>query len=99
MLNKLIQFVFKIITKIFSIIFTPLFSGITVLFPSVGNFFNYISQFLGIALTYFVSVCRLVLLPQGALLLLFNYFAIKYSIFLVLQGVKFIMFIYEKLKP
>lgn len=99
MLNKLIKFVFKIITKIFSTIFTPLFSAITALFPSLGVFFGYINSFLNYALTYFITACRLALIPQEVLLLLFDYFAIKFSIYLAIQGFKFTLFVYEKLKP
>lgn len=99
MLNKLIKFVFKIITKIFSSIFTPLFNTITVLFPSLSVYFGYINSFLDIALTYFVQACRLSLIPQQVLILLFDYFAIKFTIYLAVQGFKFTLFVYEKLKP
>lgn len=99
MLNLLVKFVFKIITKIFDLIFSPLFAGINALFPSVSQYFGYISQFLTTALTYFATTARLALVPQGALLLLFDYFAIKYTIFITVQGIKFIMMVYDKLKP
>lgn len=99
MLNKLIKFVFKIITKIFSTIFTPLFSTISILFPSLTQYFTYIGNFLDIALTYFVQACRLSLIPQEVLILLFDYLAIKFTIYLAIQGFKFTLFVYEKLKP
>lgn len=99
MLNKLIKFVFKIITKIFGTIFTPLFSAITSLFPGLSQYFSYISQFLSIGLTYFVSACRLALIPQQVLLLLFTYFGIKFTIYVAVKGFKFTLFVYEKLKP
>lgn len=99
MLNKLIKFVFKIITRIFGVIFTPLFSAITVLFPDLTTLFGYLSSFIDTALTYFVTACRLALIPQQVLIILFDYFAIKFSIYVIIQGFKFTLFVYEKLKP
>lgn len=99
MLNKLIKFVFKIITKVFNMIFAPLFSAITVLFPSLGQYFGYISQFLSFGLSYFVTAARLALIPQQVLILLFTYFGIKFSIYVAVKGFKFTLFVFEKLKP
>lgn len=99
MLNKLIQFVFKIITRIFSSIFSPLFAAINVLFPDLTQFFNYIGQFFAIAMQYFVTACRLALIPQNVLILLFTYFGTKFAIYVAVKGFKFTLFIYEKLKP
>ena len=99
MLNKLIKFVFKIITKVFSMIFQPLFSAINALFPALGTYFGYITNFLNIALTYFTSACRLALIPQAVLIALFDYLLIKFAIFVAIQGFKFTLFVFEKLKP
>lgn len=99
MLNKLIKFVFKIITKIFSVIFTPLFNAVLSLFPTLNDYFGYISSFLNYALSYFVTAARLALIPQNVLVLLFTYFGIKFSIYVIVKGFKFTMFIYDKLKP
>lgn len=99
MLNKLIKFVFKIITRVFSTIFTPMFSAITVLFPNLSTYFSNISIFIDYGLTFFVTACRLALIPQAVLISLFDYFAIKFTIFLAIQSFKFTLFVYEKLKP
>ena len=99
MIKKIIKAVFKIITKIFGTIFTPLFSAISVLFPNLSSYFQYITNFIDGALTYFVTACRLALIPKEVLMLLFTYFGIKFTIYVAVKGYKFTLFVYEKLKP
>lgn len=99
MIKKIIKAVFKIITKIFGTIFTPLFSAINVLFPSLSQYFTYISNFLDGALTFFITACRLSFIPKEVLMLLFTYFGIKFTIYVAVKGYKFTLFVYDKLKP
>ena len=99
MLNLLINFIFKTITGLFNLILSPFIAGITALFPSVNTYFNYISSFLNIALTYSTSALHLCLIPIGAITLLFDYLLIKYSIYLISIGIKFAMKVYTTLKP
>lgn len=99
MLNILVKFIFKIITKMFDVIFSPVFSAISALFPSLGSFFTNINNFLVIALEYVSAGCQFMLIPQTAMLLLFDYYIVKYSIYLIIQGIHFINKVYVTLKP
>lgn len=99
MINKLIEGIFYIINKIFTIIFTPFFTALFALFPQLSTYFNYITTFLGYALSYVSNIISFLFIPSGVMVALFDYFAIKYSIFLLAQGVRFIINVYNKLKP
>lgn len=85
--------------QLFSIILTPIISAITALFPQTANLFQYINTFLDSAFTY-ANFARLMLyIPSGAMVLLFDYFLIKYSVYLIRIGVKFAVTVYDKFKP
>lgn len=103
MLNKIlkgiIKALFKIINKMFEAIFAPVFSGIQVLFPDLAQFFLHITTFLTIAFTYVSTGLKFFLIPHECMLLLFSYFSIKYSIYLVIQSTHFIYKVYTTLKP
>lgn len=99
MLDLLFKFVFNLITKVSQILLTPLVDSLTSLFPSLTVYFSYITQFLAKCLTYVVFVRDMALIPRGAILLLFDYLVIKYSIYLVKISFNFIIKIYNLLKP
>lgn len=83
----------------FSVVFSPLFSVINVLFPSLDGYMANVVSFINYSSTYVLNACDFVLLPRSYVIMLLDYFLIKYSIFLAIQTVKFTMMVYEKLKP
>ena len=99
MINKLIEGIFYIITKIFDILFTPFFSALFSLFPSLTTYYYYVVNFLQQAVTYVGFFTNSLFFPTGFLVAIFDYFAIKYSIFILARSVKFIVNVYNKLKP
>lgn len=103
MLNKIVKGIikglFKIINKMFEAIFAPVFSGIQALFPDLAQYFLHITNFLTIAFTYVSSGLKFLLIPQECMLLLFSYFSIKYSIYLIMQSTHFLYKVYTTLKP
>ena len=99
MLKILVNFVFKIINKLYSIIFTPLFSVVNALFPDVSSYVSTITGFFNYCSTYVLNALDFVLLPRDLVVLLLDYFLIKFSIQVAISSVKFTMFVYEKLKP
>lgn len=98
MIEALIQGIFNLINLMFSTIFSPVISSITVLFPSVSPLFTHINIFLNYAFTYVSLIIDLLMVPRNALIVLFDYFAVTYSIFLISISVKFIINIYNKFK-
>lgn len=99
MINKLIEGIFFIINKIFTIIFTPFFTALFALFPQLSTFLTYITNFLALAVRYIGFISSLIFIPSNYWTMIFDYFVIKYSIFILAQGVKFIINVYNKLKP
>lgn len=99
MLDLLVQWVFKIVNKLISTIMSPLISGITRLFPSTASIVTNIGSFFGYTLTYVNTACRLLLIPNSLLVLLFTYFEVKYSIHLLIIVAKGTIKLYNYLKP
>lgn len=99
MINKLIEGIFYIITKIFSIIFTPFFTALFTLFPSLSSYVDYVIAFVDLMGNYNGVFQTILFLPSGYLLAIFDYLLIKYSIYLLAISVRFIINVYNKLKP
>ncbi len=99
MINLLVKAIFFVITKLFDIIMTPFVAGITALFPDLSTSFFYLNNFLNMCLEYFITVCKLCLIPQGALIMLFDFFLILSAIFVIKQSISLVTTIYNKFKP
>ena len=99
MLQMLINFIFNIILTIVETITTPFMTALFALFPAVSTYFGYISTFFTSALTYVTTILRWFLFTPSMLTLLFDYYVIKYTVFLTIQAVKFTINLYDKLKP
>ena len=98
MIKSILTGIFKLIIKLFNTILSPIVGLVTALFPSVGALFNHISSFLSSALTYATTALDLLFVPRPALILLFDYFAVCYSIYLTVISVRFIINVYNKFK-
>lgn len=98
MINAIVNGIFKLIINLFNLILSPIIVGITVLFPNINTYFSYINTFLNYALTYVSTILDLFLIPRSSLVLLFDYFIICYSIYLLSISIKFGITIYNKFK-
>lgn len=98
MIKSILTGIFKLIINLFNAILSPIVGLVTALFPSVSTFFGYISSFLSQALTYVSTVLDLLFVPRGALVLLFDYFAICSSIYLTIISIRFVINVYNKFK-
>lgn len=98
MIEAIIQGIFNLINLMFSTVMSPIISAVTVLFPSVSPLFTHINNFLNYSFTYLSLCIDLLMIPRNALIVLFDYFAITYSIYLIIIAVKFIVNIYNKFK-
>ena len=104
MLDMLVKFIFTIVTKLFSIIISPIVSVITALFPDFSTITTTIINFLNNQVFDYISFLvhmleNLVFLPHWLLVFLFNYYVIKVTIYVTIQGVRFGLAVYNKLKP
>lgn len=98
MINTIIKGIFYLITKLFDLLFSPILSLIFTLFPSLSSFFGHITNFLNMALTYVRSILSLLLINDTMITALFDYFAILYSIYLIVLTIRFAINVYNKLK-
>lgn len=98
MINAIVNGIFSLIINLFNVLLSPIISAITVLFPDINTYFSYINTFLNYALTYVSTILDLFLIPRSALVLLFDYFIICYSIYLLSISIKFGITIYNKFK-
>ena len=89
MINALLSGIFKLITSLANAILSPVILGITSLFPSLTTYFTSINNFLSYSITYVGTILDLFLIPRSALVLLFDYFLITYSIYLLALSIKF----------
>lgn len=99
MFNLLFKFIFSLINKVFSILLSPFITAITVLFPDLSNVASSITTFISYGVTYISFARDLLLIPTGALSMLFSYYLIKYSVYLINISIKFIVNVYNTLKP
>lgn len=98
MINAIIKGIFYLITKLFDFIMSPILSVIFSLFPSLTDYFNYITDFLNMCFTYVRSILSLLLISDTMITALFDYFLILYSIYLTVLTIRFALTIYNKLK-
>lgn len=99
MINAIIKGIFFVINLIFSLIMSPFISLISALFPDLANaitnvtsYFTTIVQFIPLALDF-------LMIPREAVIFLFDYYLIKYTIYLTIIIIKATMNIYRKFKP
>lgn len=88
-----------LVQTLYNMILSPILNGIISLFPGVSTYFTYILNFFQYAMAYVVTVRELILFPRALMVILFDYFLIKYSIHIILIGVRFAINVYNKLKP
>lgn len=98
MIKALFLGIIKFVIKLMELMLTPFISVVTGLFPEVSVFFGHITNFLNQALSYVGLVLDLFLIPRGAVALLFDFWIISSSIYLVILSVKFFVNVYQKFK-
>lgn len=99
MLQLLINFIFNIVLTIIQFILSPFILAVTSLFPDLSIIISSILTFLSSALTYVTSLLHFLCFEPSMFTLLFNYFIIKFSIFGLVNAIKFTVNLYNKLKP
>lgn len=98
MINLIIEGVFYVITKLFDLIFSPVLNVLFSLFPNLGTASIKIYDFILLALDNVGVVLDIFLVPKDAIIFLFDYFVILYTIFILIRGVRFALNIYNKFK-
>lgn len=104
MFQMLIQIVFTIVTKLFSLILQPILSMIMIVFPDLSNITtnminflnNYVFDYVSFALKMLENLTQL---PHWLVVFLFDYFVIKITLYLTVQAIRFGIVVYNKFKP
>lgn len=99
MIKMFFEALFNLITSLANTIIQPVFSAITALFPDLSMLFRAIDKYLeyGVEFTGWI-VNDLLCIPRSALQFAFTYISIRLSIFAVVNAVKLVLTIYNKLK-
>ena len=98
MVNLLINAVFWLINKVYSIILSPLFAVLNTLMTN-ANIVQHILDYLTLGLQYMGTLAGLLCIPEDAFTLLITYIEIKFTVFVVMKVAKLSLNIYNKLKP
>lgn len=104
MFKLLLQVVFTLITKLFSLILSPILAIVTVAFPDLANIISACTYFLTTYVYPYVAFSiRLIEnflgVPHWIFVFLFDYLLIKYTCYLTIQAIKFGIACYQKFKP
>lgn len=98
MINAIIKGIFALIMMLFNLLFSPLISAVTALFPNLGNLFTYLSNYIVMALTYVRSILALLMINDNMIITVFDYFVIMYTIYITTLVVRFSINVYNKFK-
>ena len=99
MINAIIKGIFSLITMIAGLVLSPIIAVITALFPdlstAISNVLDYFTTML-----QFVPLCLdFLMVPRQAITFLFDYYIIKYTVYISIRAIKAAFAIYNKLKP
>lgn len=98
MINAIIKGLFSIITKIANVILSPIIAVITALFPDLGVAITNVMSYMVLMVTYIPLALDFMMIPRDAIVFLFDYYVIKYTIYLSVRAVKSAITVYNKLK-
>lgn len=98
MVNAIIKGFFAIITKIASVVLSPIIAIITALFPSLGTALTNVIAYFTVMLRFIPLALSFMMIPREAIIFLFDYYIIKYTIYISVRAVKSALVIYNKLK-
>lgn len=99
MLQILINFVFKILSVVATIIFYPIQALLNAFVPGLGDTLNQIAIYLGYLVSSAPFLFYILGVPEGATTIFFTYILGKYTLYISYVAIKFILKAYQKLKP
>ena len=97
MINSLIIGVFGIVESLCGSIMVAPITLITAFFPDITNAINYVIDYLTTCLQYVPLCLDLLMIPRTAVVFLFDYYIIKYSIYLRTRAIKLIISLWNKI--
>lgn len=98
MINAIIKGIFFLITTIASAILSPVIGVISALFPDLGVAITNVTLYFTTMLRFVPLALNFLMIPREAVTFLFDYYIIKYTIYLSVRAVKGALVVYNKLK-
>lgn len=99
MFGKVFLFIIKIITSLTTILVSPLDSLITTYLPDLSSVLSSITQFMNLPISIMGWVFDLVHIPPTLIAVYVVAFIARYAIIGGSAGVKYIISLYQRLKP
>lgn len=99
MFEALISGVFNVVSSLAGSIMVAPITLITALFPNLTTAINNAVDYLTTILQFVPLALDFLMIPRQAIVFLFDYYVIKYAIYLITRGLKLILAFYNKLKP
>lgn len=99
MFDALITGVFGVVESLAGSIMVAPLTLITALFPDLTNAINQVIDYMTTILQFVPLAMDFLMIPRQAIVFLFDYYIIKYSIYLITRAIKLVLTIYNKLKP
>lgn len=98
MFNALFKIVFSVIMKLAQILISPIIALIGTIFSPIGQMVVFASQYLSLAVSYIPTVLKLLMIPPGAVVLLFDFIIAYYSFYIGGRVYLFALNMYNKFK-
>lgn len=99
MAHILINAIFNIVTTISQAILTPFISVLFALFPDLSTQLGYVLQWFGMAIQYLTCVYRWFLFTPEMFVVLFDFFALRFTIFVLSSSIRAAIKLWNDLKP
>lgn len=98
MINAIIKGIFALISMIASVILSPIVSIITTLFPDLSVAISNVLSYFTTAVQFIPLCLDFLMIPRQAVVFLFDYYVIKYTIYISIRAIKACLAVYNKLK-
>lgn len=99
MFELLINFIFNVVSTIAQAFMTPVINIIFAMIPDLTVHAEHVFQWFNLAFQYLTCVYRWFLFTPAMFVLLFDYFAIKFTIWVTACGLRFALKLWNTLKP
>ena len=99
MLSMLITFVFTIVANLVNTMMKPFIAMILLIFPNTTTELGHVITWFGYAFQYLGCVYRWFLFTPLMFQLLFDYFAVKFAVYIAASAIRSALKLYNTLKP
>lgn len=99
LIGVILSGIFMLLSHFIDFLISPIISGVLGMFPTLQPAFYNVMQFLSSGFTYLTTILRWLLFTPAMWVMLFDYFLIKYSVWVIAAGIRLAIKMYHYLKP